>query len=231
MFTINMRQCNEITQIYERQAEECVRAVSRFYDDITDLARRTTYAPMVHFGNEIYRFYTGELREHLIRQFQIWYDGNYSFHALMQKINAGEAAVQEGRAKMNQMEEYLQSLFRLSASEISLDTSAPDIENKDFEDYRQALSTCIRSFESAVEEANAAIGRMGSDNDVVLLIGDMVKTTGVSLYESFQEMVNQVTSGEEFTSGGRDFTIGEITGRGVTVESKSIQWGKSVAFY
>ena len=224
MFQINMRMCDEITRIYERQAEDCVRTVNRFYDEIAELARRTCYKPMVDFGNEIHRFYHGELRDHLMREFQNWYDGPSSFHALMSSTSAGEDAVQNARSKMDEMERNLESLFRLSEEEISVDTSVPEFENRDFEDYKQALVSCVRSFERALQDAESSVRSMGSENDVVLLITDIVKTTGESLAESFANMVNQVAEGEDFVNSGRDITLGGIVGRGRTVSGTGLKW-------
>lgn len=230
MFQINMQTCDEITRIYERQASECVRAVNIFYDEVMELARRTAFKPMVDFGNAIYRFYYGELRRHLMSEFRSWYDSGSSFHALMQKTNAGDAAIQTARNKMDQMEGHLESLFRMAGSEVVLDTSAPVIENKDFEDYRQALSVCLRIFSGAQQGAEASIRSMGSENDVTVLITDIVKTTGLSLEESFEKFIRQVTEGEEFTSSGRDFTLGEVSGKGKAVSDNHVRFVKGFSF-
>ena len=229
MFTINMEECDEITRIYERQAETCVRAVSRFYDQIDGLARRTGYAPMVRFGNAISDFYQGELRRHLMNQFQIWYDGSYSFHALMQSIDAGSSAVSVARSKMDHMRRSLESMFRPSGGQIRTDTSTPNIQNRDFEEYRGYLQECIRSFDEASQEAQSSISRMQSGNDVVQLIGDIVKTTGESLKDSFMEMVRQVTEGEDFTGTGRDVTLGAMRGSAVTTDVH-VPWGKGALY-
>lgn len=230
MFQINMRMCDEITRIYEQQAEDCVRAVNRLYDEITELARKTCFEPLVNFSNEIYRFYYGTLREHLMREFQNWYDGPSSFHALMSHTHAGDAAIQAARSKMDVMEQNLEGMFRFSADEVSFDTSAPEIRNEDFEDYRQALSSCVRSFENALQDAESSVRSMGSDNDVVLLITDIVKTTGESLTESFGNMVRQVTEGENLTDSGVSVTVGGITGRGKTVSDMHLSWVKGESF-
>lgn len=46
MFQIDMRMCDQITRIYERQAEESVRAVNSFYSAVSDIARKTTFEPI-----------------------------------------------------------------------------------------------------------------------------------------------------------------------------------------
>lgn len=229
MFTINMRQIDQIIQIYEQQAEECAASVRRFYEDIIVLARRTTYAPMVEFGNQIYRFYTEDLKSHLMHEYQDWYESPYSFHALMRAINAGENAVRLAREKMDRMGESLSRLFQLSQDEIRLDNSAPDIKNQDFEDYRQSLQACKRNLDRVTQDAESAIRSMEGDNDMVQLIGDIVKTTGVSLAESFDEMVRQVTKGEDFANSGRDFSVGSIRGQGRAADIY-IPWGKNMSF-
>ena len=229
MFTIKMSEIDRIAQIYERQAQDCVHGVSRLYEEIIELARKTTYAPMVEFGNQIYRFYTGDLKDHLMREYGKWYDGPYSFHALMASINAGSSAVAEAKRRMDDMKTSLEGLFRLSQSEIHLDNSVPNIEDRDFEEYRTCLQSCRRNFERATGEAESAIRGMESGNDVVQLIGDIVKTTGVSLTESFGEMIREVTEGQDFTNAGNAKTLGAVTGRGIAADTH-IPWGKNASF-
>jgi len=94
MAVINESEFGRITAIYERQAQACVRSVEDFYDEITELSRKTAYEPLVNFTNQIYEFYKGELRDHLRREFANWYDSEYSLHALARSILAGEDAVE-----------------------------------------------------------------------------------------------------------------------------------------
>lgn len=217
MFQIDMRMCDQITRIYERQAEESVRAVNSFYSAVSDIARKTTFEPMVIFSNRIVDFYTGDLKDHLFSEFRKWYESGYSFHALMMRIRAGDSAVSLARSKMDVMHSDLEGMFRTAMEHIKLDTSAPQIDNGDFENFRQALNIAVRSFETATGDAESAVRSLGSGNDVVSLIGDIVKTTGESLQESFLVMVREVTSGEEFTGNMRDIVVDAITGRASTM--------------
>ena len=225
MSIIRMDEMDRIVQIYERQAQECVHAVSRCYEEVVDMARRTTFAPLVDYGNQIYRFYTGDLRDHLMREYRNWYDGSYSFHALMAAINAGNDAITEAKRRMDDMQNSLEGLFRLSQSEVHLDTSVPKIGDQEFEEYGTYLENCKKSIESATNDAESAVRSMEGDNDVVKLIGDIVKTTGVSLAKSVEEMTKQVELGHVSFGGQTQKTVGAVTGQGKAANAH-IPWGK-----
>ena len=125
MAVINESEFGRITAIYERQAQACVRSVEDFYDEITELSRKTAYEPLVNFTNQIYEFYKGELRDHLRREFANWYDSEYSLHALARSILAGEDAVRNARGHMDVMGEHLDQMFRRGPNPIHVDTGEP----------------------------------------------------------------------------------------------------------
>ena len=130
---------------------------------------------------------------------------------------------------MDDMKTSLEGLFRLTQSEVHLDDSVPNIQDQDFEEYRSCLRNCQKTFRRATNDAESAMRSMEGDNDVVKLIGDIVKTTGVSLTESFDEMIRQVTEGQEFTDQNNAKTLDGIRGQGKAADVH-IPWGKNVPF-
>ena len=219
-YNIDMNDLDRITQVYEEQANQCIQAVSRLYSEIEELARKTCYKPIVDFGNTIYEFYGTELRSHLISEFEKWYDGRASFHALMEGTRAGSSAVAFARSKMDRMRETLEGMFRQQNSPIRVDTTVPKFNDSSFDEYKNALKTCERSIDSALSYAEQAIKGMSGDNEVWNLITDIVKTTGESLRDSFRQMQKPVEEGNELAYSGNRTSQSEIRGKAKTVEKR-----------
>ncbi len=229
MAIIRENEFNRITAIYQRQAEECVRSVEIFYDSVTDLARRTCYAPLVNFANQIYKFYKEDLSGHLQREFFRWYNSEYSLHALARSIAAGNAAECRAREHMDAMGDCLRQMFRRGPVSISVDTSEPQIQDGDFDSFSAALSDCVYGFRRANEEAMADIRAMADENNAVECIAGFVRTTGVSLADSFQAMIREVEDGLGFFRSGVSRTLNHIpeTGRGTDLH---LPWGSGIPF-
>ena len=229
MAVIRETEFSRITAIYERQAAECVSGVEDFYGEVTHLARKTRYAPLVSFANQIYVFYKGDLREHLLREFNRWYDSEYSLHALVRSIAAGAGAESRAREHMDVMETSLRQMFQRGPDPISVDAAEPQIEDRDFDVFSDALTACVYRFERAGEEALTDIRGMAYENDAVNCIVGFVKTTGVSLADSFRAMIREVEDGLGLFRGGVRKTLDSVpdAGRGTDLH---IPWGAGIPF-
>lgn len=214
----------EITQIYEELADSCVSGLERFYEDIIELSNKTRYEPLVLFTNRIYEFYMGEFRDHLRREFQSWYDSEYSLHALINAIRGGSDAYQLARRYMDDIETYLEGLFRLSASPVHCDMSEPMIEEQDFETFKIAIQTYVHTAEQARDDAVSRTQQMASDNDAFVCIVPYVKTTGDSMIESFRSLMVEVEAGLGIFSGGVSATVQIIGGTNVKVNETKLPW-------
>ena len=229
MAVINESEFGRITAIYERQAQACVRSVEDFYDEITELSRKTAYEPLVNFTNQIYEFYKGELRDHLRREFANWYDSEYSLHALARSILAGEDAVRNARGHMDVMGEHLDQMFRRGPNPIHVDTGEPRIQDQDFDTFAHALSVCVRRCQEAGQEALGEINGMAAENNAVSCIIGFVKTTGLSMTESFRSMINRVDDGLRLFRQGVNHTVNAVPtgGKGPDVH---LPWGKGIPY-
>lgn len=229
MATIDFSELNQIAAIYERQAEDCVRSIEIFYDEITELARRTAYEPLVRFTNQIYMFYKEDLREHLQREFSRWNDSEYSFHALAKSIGAGDLAVQKGRRYMDEIEACLTQMFRRGPNQVHVDTMEPHVKDSDFEKFSSAIMVCVKACTQANENAMSEMNRMGADNDTVSCLGGFVKSMGLSITESFQGMITEVEDGLGIFRTGVRTTVEQVPNEGRTVD-KRISWTKGISF-
>lgn len=229
MAIIRENEFDRIAAIYERQANECVSAVETFYGEISTLARRTRYAPLVNFSNQIYAFYKGALREHLQQEFERWYDSPYSLHALMRSIAAGNAAEYRAKTYMDRIRGSLEQMFRRGPEQISVDTEEPQIEDSDFAAFSDALTGCSRKLEQASNEALADIRGMASENDAVSCLVSFVKTTGISMTDSFRSMIREVEAGLGLFRNGVQNTLDSVpdAGRGTNAH---LPWGAGVPF-
>lgn len=229
MAVIREREFDRITAIYEQQAEECVHSIERFYDEITELARRTAYEPLVNFTNQIYKFYKGDLREHMQREFEQWYDSDYSLHALTKNIGAGIQAEQKARYHMDQIKMYLQQMFQRGPNPIYVDVTEPEIEDRDFDIFSSAVFTCVRNCERANQDAVSKINVMAADNNAVSCITGFVKTMGVSIVDNFQKMLGQVEKGLGAFQKGVNVTVDQVPNTGHELEGH-IFWEKGIRF-
>lgn len=229
MAVIRETEFGQIVDIYERQAEECVRSVEIFYDEITDLARKTAYHPLIDFTNQIYEFYKGDLREHLQREFDRWYQSDYSLHALMRGIGAGESAIRRAQSYMDDMEGHLMQMFQRGPNRIYVDSTEPEIEDKDFDTFSNAISICVRNCERANQNAISEINRMAAENNAVSCITGFVKTLGVSMTGSFQGMISQVEEGLGLFRTGVNSSLSQAPDVGKEA-GMHILWGKGAIF-
>lgn len=230
MAAVNFLELNQIAAIYEQQAEDCVRSIEVFYDEITGLAKETAYEPLVRFTNQIYVFYKGELRDHLQREFARWYNSEYSFHALARSIGGGDQAVQAAKRYMDEIETYLRQMFQRGPNQIYVDTTNPQIKDYDFEKFRNSITVCIRACTQANENAMSSINRMAVDNNTVFCIIGFIKSMGISITESFRRMLNEVEDGLGMFRTGVMTTVDQVPGEGRTVDGH-ISWKPGTDFF
>lgn len=229
MATIREDEFDRIAAIYERQADACVRGVALFYGEIADLSRKTCYAPLVNFTNQICLFYQGDLQDHLLREFNRWYDSPYSLHALTRSIAAGDAAERRARAHMDDIGAALRQMFRRGPEPISVDTSAPRIQDGDFRAFQDAITGCTRRMESACQDALGEIRGMADGNDAVNCITGFVQTTGASLTESFRGLLRSVEDGLGYFQKGVQGTLNSVPAAGQSADAH-LPWDAGIPF-
>ena len=193
------------------------------------LAKKTAYEPLVNFTNQIYEFYKGELREHLKNEFDRWYNSEYSFQALSRNIGAGYAAVQKSQSAMDEIGAHLMLMFQRGPNKIYVDTMEPQVEDRDFETFSNAIFICVRNCEYANQNALSEINMMAMENNAVSCITGFVRSLGISMTQSFQGMIGQVEDGLGMFRVGVGTTIEQVPNVGRAVDGHII-WKKGMNF-
>ncbi len=233
MERISVPEYEEIAGIYCSLAEECAAALRQFYADIEANCRKCSYKPMVDFTNQICRFYYGDFKSHLMRQFSVWEDSDYSLDGLTRKIGAGEDAAAVGKRYMEQIRDSLEGMFSgASLEEIHMDTSQPTIDHDLILSNGEYIKKFCSSARSALDEAVSRTRSEAEENGAFASIIGIVKTTGNSMIESFQEMLSQVDKGDELYGTGFKTFFNPATGdRGTAVNtSGQMNWPFQGAF-
>lgn len=214
MASINFTEFERIAAIYEQQAEGCVRSIEALYEEVTRLAARTAYHPLVDFANQIDKFYQEDLRKHLKSEYDRWYNSEYSFQALAKNIGAGESAVQKARRCMEEIGECLRSMFRRGTNHIDVVTTEPHIQDYDFKNFQDMIERCFRNCSRANDDALTKIKQMAEENNMVSCMVGFVKSMGVSITGAFEKMIAEVESGLGLFRTGVSRTVDQVPGEG-----------------
>lgn len=222
-----------VPDVYGDMAQDCVHALSRFYDDMEALCRVHAYKPMVDFTNNIQRFYAEDFRSYVMARFAEWENSGSSLPALARNVHAGYEAENTGRRFMEELRDRLEGMFNRTFTPIRVDDAAPSLDDQDIEKINDHLRSFAQAANRATENALSIARSRSSENLLYSLISPVLRDTGESLCECFGSMLNAVLEGVGLYKMGIDRTIAELFGGAVmdTTASNLTKWPADEVFY
>lgn len=220
-----------IPDVYGDMAEDCVNALSSFYDEMEALCRTHSYKPMVDFTNNIQRFYAEDFRSHVMACFDQWENSDSSIPALARNVHAGAGAEATGRNYMAQLRERLESMFTRSFAPIRVDEDAPALDAQDIEKINEHIRTFRMKAMQAKDNALSTANAKSTDNVVYSLISPVLKNTGESLCECFDSMLKAVLEGTELYKAGVGRAVDSLIAGNSIDSIKLVKWPADEIFY
>lgn len=219
-----------IVNVYGDMAEDCVDALSSFYDEMETLCRTHSYRPMVIFTNNVQRFYAEDFRNHVMACFEQWENSEFSIPALARSVRAGAGAETTARGFMADLQERLERMFTRSFVPIRVDEDAPALDAQDIEKINDHIDAFRMRAIQAKDNALSIASAKSLENMLYSLISPVLKNTGESLCECFDSMLKAVLEGTELYKAGVGRTLENIV-TGSTIDPvKLVSWPAEEAF-
>jgi TATA-box binding protein (TBP) (component of TFIID and TFIIIB) len=180
-----------IIECYSSTVEEITQATQKFVESVAELCEKVKYKPVVDFTNACIEFYNTELLGEIRNNFEKWRDSEGCLSAFINTMDGGEEAEQTAQGMESGLEQAFEDQFH-PFDEIQMDTSAPEIEEEDYETLSEKVKEYKDEVQGIYDSAKSKIDDSSEDNNAYSTVKGVVAGTASGIMAAFEEIERKV---------------------------------------
>lgn len=185
---------DEITRMYrmyENVLDTVQKQTQRVVGQITEMAKKLKYEPLVKLSVEAVTYYNEELKSAEIRALSEWQSSDLSFTSIMEKMAAGEGAKERSRTLESQIEEEIQAWRPVDSSQLNgIETRNWKGDVSEFEAIKQIIDQYVSSLEGQQNQYANSIESKKEENEIYIAIEPVVLQSIAIVVEGFRSGIS-----------------------------------------
>lgn len=191
-FDFSEEEINKMYGMYQNALKEIQEQVERVVEELIEKSRTIQYELVIKVSIASLEYYNETLKKTELQALKDWQEGAVSFSKIMDKLSAGENAVNRGKELETQIEEEIQSWRSLDTSELSgIDTTNMKCETEDFEEIKQIITQFIDGLNEMQNGYSGTLENCKDENGIYIAIEPVIMQSIAIVIQGFGQGINE----------------------------------------
>ena len=190
---------DDLKNTYQSLCEDLKSDLKKMASELEELCEKTKYEPMVKVVNQTISLFNEDIKGVADQAFDEWVDGEGSFSAAAEKMQAGESAAETAKQIEQDIKDLYDGFWSPSplGEELQTDTSRPEIRNDDYDTLKDIYTEHSNSVKGLSEDTISNIKSKGSDDPTYNVIIPAVKAITEPVKNAFEQFQSKVDAAKD----------------------------------